>query len=88
MLNLLLLIWSILSTVAWLILLSYKIYKFLLRDYASSLDEIDERFAVHESDNSNAQLYMPWLDPHSHSTTNKDYNKDYNNDYRNNHSNN
>ncbi|KAI6176590.1 hypothetical protein M3Y97_00814800 [Aphelenchoides bicaudatus] len=65
MLNLLLLIWSILSTVLWLILLAYKIYRFLVKDYgpSSSIDEIDERFA-HESENS-AHLYMPWLDPHN-----------------------
>jgi hypothetical protein len=64
MLNLLLLIWSILSTVAWLILLAYKIYRFLVKDYGPSMDEVDERFA-HESENANAHLYMPWLDPHN-----------------------
>jgi hypothetical protein len=51
MVNLLLLIWSITSTFAWLILLSYKIYQFLLKDYGPPIEDIDE----------GPQLYMPWL---------------------------
>lgn len=61
MVNIVLLVWSILSTVAWLIFLAYKTYQFFLRDYVPSFGDVDERF-VHDNRNTGVQLYMPWLD--------------------------